>query len=449
METTASNNELRVRVDHKQILSIALPITLAILIPQLNLLVNSIFLGHLSSEALGNAGITGVFYLCFAVAGHGLNSAVQSVCSRYAGSNQPDFFKVVLAQGIRFAFLLATVFIAFTWLIAPSILAAVAEPTALPQEMSFLRIRILGLPFLYLFQLGNAILIATLNSRLLIIGFVFEAVFNVLFDYLLIFGHYGFPAMGFEGAALASVIAEAVGMIVVFLVLFFSGLQKKYDLLSTFRFNKPVNAEVMRVSIPLILQFLISLSTWLIFYLLIESKGPMAKAVSNTMRNVFGLAGVFIWAFAGTSNTIVSNLIGQGKQRLVLLAVRKISAWSFGLCLLIVLFLNITPQSFFQLFGQGNDFTTTGIPVIRMVSVGMLLMSVSNIWLNAVTGTGKTRINLAIEIVAIGLYLMYTYYFMKINYISLAMAWSNELVYWSTILVFALWFMLSGKWKNR
>jgi hypothetical protein len=79
METNVANNDLRVEVNNKQILSIALPITLAILVPQINLLINSIFLGHLSNDALGNAGITGVFYLIFAVAGKGLNNAMQTV----------------------------------------------------------------------------------------------------------------------------------------------------------------------------------------------------------------------------------------------------------------------------------------------------------------------------------------------------------------------------------
>jgi MATE family multidrug resistance protein len=77
----------------------------------------------------------------------------------------------------------------------------------------------------------------------------------------------------------------------------------------------------------------------------------------------------------------------------------------------------------------------------------MLLMSVSNIWLNAVTGTGHTRINLLIEIAAILLYLLYTWYFMHLHYISLAMAWSNELIYWGVILGASLWFMRSNKWK--
>jgi Na+-driven multidrug efflux pump len=101
MERIERIEKLKVKVDHRQILSIALPISVAILIPQLNLLINAIFLGHLSNEALGNAGVTGVFYLIFAVAGHGMNSSMQSVFSGYAGSGDHNAFKIVLWQGIR------------------------------------------------------------------------------------------------------------------------------------------------------------------------------------------------------------------------------------------------------------------------------------------------------------------------------------------------------------
>ena len=448
MESYPSNNDLKVKVDSRQILSIAMPITLAILVPQLNLLVNSIFLGHLSNQALGNAGITGVFYLIFAVAGHGLNSSMQSVFSGYAGSGKPEAFKTVLSQGIRISIQLSVLFILFTWFIAPFILQQVSSPDSYPMEMSFLRIRILGLPFLFLFQMGNSFLISSLNSRFLMIGFLFEALINVLFDYLLIFGKMGFPQMGFNGAAVASVIAECTGMIVVFAVIFITGLKKKYSLLKSFSYNDVISKEIKKIALPLILQFIISLTTWLIFFLLIESKGPVAKAVSNTMRNVFGLAGVFIWAFAGTSNTMVSNLIGQNRKDMVIPVVKKISLWSLGLCMIMICFLNLFPITFFSLFGQDESFLAEGVPVIRMVSLGMIFMSISNIWLNAVTGTGNTRINLQIEIISISLYLVYTWYFMKLHYISLSIAWSNEFVYWLSILFMASGYMFSKKWMH-
>jgi multidrug resistance protein, MATE family len=450
MESTSAIKDLKVQVTNQQILSIALPITFAILVPQINMLTNSIFLGNLSIEALGNAGITGVFYLIFAVAGHGLNSALQSVISRYAGSDEPGAFKTILSQGIRISLQFALVGILITWFVAPFILQSVADPKAYPQEMSFLRIRILGLPFLYLFQMGNAFLVGTLNSRFLIIGFLAETLINIILDYLLIFGKFGFPALGFNGAAIASVIAEAGSCLIVFTVLLKTGLKKEYGLFHNLKYDKAKSKEIIRIATPLVLQFTISVTTWLTFFILIESRhDENAKAISNTMRNIFGLAGVFVWAFSNTCNAMVSNIMGQQKEHEVIHAIKRIMLWSFGLCSFMVLLLNIFPDLFFSLFGQGPEFIEQSIPVLRMVSAGLLIMSVANIWLNGVTGTGKTRVNLAIELIAVTIYLFYTWYMIKVNYISLAMAWSNELVYWTTIFIMSFGFLKSGWWKTK
>ena len=76
-------------------------------------------------------------------------------------------------------------------------------------------------------------------------------------------------------------------------------------------------------------------------------------------------------------------------------------------------------------------------------------MSIANIWLNGMTGTGKTKMNLLIELIAISLYLGYTWYFMKMNYISLAMAWSNEFIYWTSIFLMSALYLKRGKWMRQ
>ena len=131
---------------------------------------------------------------------------------------------------------------------------------------------------------------------------------------------------------------------------------------------------------------------------------------------------MFVWAFASTSNTMVSNLMGQKREDKVLKAITSITYWSFSLCLIMCALLNIFPATFFRLFGQGDDFVTEAIPVVRIVSLGLMFMSIANIWLNGVTGTAKTKVNLMIEIVAISIYLIYSWYFVKVQYTSLAMA---------------------------
>lgn len=445
----ASGANLKVQLNNRQILTMALPITASMLIPQLNMLTNSVFLGHLSTAALGDAGITAVYYLVFAVTGNGLTNALQSVFSRYAGEDKSDFFKTIFSQGLRLSLLFAFFGILFTWFVAPFIMQQVADAKAYPIEMSFLRIRILGLPFLYVFQLCNAFMVASLNSRYLLIGFALQAMINIVLDYVLIFGKAGFPAMGFNGAAWASVISEIVAMVAAILVLYVTKLKQTYNLFHNLKFDVLVNKEVLKISVPLVAQYFISLTTWLVFFLLIEKHGEMAKAISNTMRNIFGITGMFVWAFAATSNNMVSNLIGQKKYHLVIPTAVRIMLWSLGICICISTLLNIFPYTFFSLFGQGAEFVREGIPVIRVVTLDMIFMSIAGVWLNSVTGTGKTRVNLAIEIAAILMYILYTWYFMNINYVSLSVAWLNEMVYWTVVFVLAFLYMKKGAWKPR
>ena len=80
---------LQVNISNRHILGIALPITAAIIVPQINFITNNIFLGGLGERELAAAGITGVFYLIFAVVGNGLNNGLQSLIARRAGQNLP------------------------------------------------------------------------------------------------------------------------------------------------------------------------------------------------------------------------------------------------------------------------------------------------------------------------------------------------------------------------
>jgi multidrug resistance protein, MATE family len=181
---------------------------------------------------------------------------------------------------------------------------------------------------------------------------------------------------------------------------------------------------------------------------MIESYGDVDKAISNVMRNVFGFTGIFAWAFASTSNTMVANLIGQGRQNKVIPTINRIALMSACATVCMALLLNLFPQVFFSLFGEDQVFIERAIPVMRMVTFAMLCMSLSTTWLNGLTGTGKTNINLLTEIAGISLYILYTFITMKVYHVSLAVAWSNELVYWSSMLIIAFLYMRSGRWKK-
>ncbi|HEX4877135.1 MAG TPA: MATE family efflux transporter [Chitinophagaceae bacterium] len=450
MQGNEINNDLRVEVTNRQILKIALPISLALLVPQINFVTNNVFLGGLGEKELGTAGITGVFYLVFALVGNGLNSGLQAMMARRAGQNLPHEMGKLYSQAIWIALLFAIAGIIITYFLSPYFLQSSLQSAEVEEQaLQFLRIRIWGLPFLYLFQLSNAFLVSSNNSSLMKYAFIIEALLNIFLDYSLIYGHFGFPALGFNGAAVASVFAEIAAVIVIFSIIFYKRFQAQFSLFKYWRFNKEVALHYFRQSSPLILQYLLSIAAWLLFYVLIEHYGERPLAISNTMRNIFGVFGIFIWAFASTSNAMVSNIIGQGRKELVLLLIKKIMLISLGFTSVLCLLMNIFPGVFLGLFSNQESFIEEAIPVIRMVSIGVLGMSVATVWLNAVTGTGNTKINLLIEIISIGIYCLYIWLILVVWKLSLVWAWSSELLYWSILFILSYLYIRTGKWKNK
>lgn len=445
-----STPDLRVKISNKYILQMALPIAAAVLVPQLNFVINNIFLGHTNNDyALGVAGITGVFYLMLAVAGNGLNNGLQMLIARKAGENKLDEIGSLFNQGLRIAIVLACLGVLFTYFIAPFIFKSVLyDAQVCKMSVDFLKIRIWGLFFLYLYQMRNALLVGTNQSRLLIWGTASEALANVIFDYGFIFGRLGLPKLGFNGAAYASVIAEAVGLIVLFLVIQFKGISKRFLLFKHTKFNFQLSLHILKSSAPLIGQYLLSILVWEFFYILIEHQGKQASAISNVMRNVFGFFGCVTWAFAATSNTMVSNIIGQGLQDKVVFLVKKIAKLSVMFAAAVCIILNLFPRFFLQAYGQDSSFIEAAIPVVRVVSVAVMIMSVAVVWLNAVTGTGKTKVNLLIETLAITGYCTYVYLILEVFNKGIIMAWASEWIYWSLMLIPSYLYIKSGKWKD-
>jgi len=436
----------------RQLIRMALPISLAIFIPQFNFVINNIFLGHYlkDSLALAVAGITGVYYLIFAAIGYGLNNGLQTLIARRAGENRPEEIGKLFSQGIWIGLLLALIGIATTYTLTPWLFdLLIQDKEVLQKAIEFLQIRIWGLVFLYVYQLRNALLVGTNQSRYLVAGTLAETTANIVLDYLFIFGAGGFPELGFVGAAYASVLAEFIGMFVIYLVIQRKGIAKRFQLFTDFTFDRGQNKLILSVSAPLIFQHAISIISWQYFFLLIEHHGAIAMKVSNIMRNIFGLFGCFSWAFAATTNAMVSNLIGQGKQDEVLSTIKKIMQLSTGTALLIAALLNIFPQAFLALFGQNDVFAIEALPVLRVVTLALVMMSVSTVMLNTVTASGNARISFYIEAMAIVFYSAYVYLVSEYFFLPISYSWMSEWLYWICLFTPSFFYIKSGRWKNK
>jgi Na+-driven multidrug efflux pump len=195
---------LQLQTNYRTILGMAMPISLAMVVPQINFITNNVFLSQLGETALACAGITGVYYLIFAVIGNGLNNGLQALIARRAGQNLPKEIGRLFFHGVWIALAIATLGIIATYTFAPAVIRGSLHSSVIAEQViDFLLIRIWGLPLLYLYVMRNALLVGTNQTRFLVWGTLAEAVTNIVLDYGLIYGKLGMPELGFNGAAYA------------------------------------------------------------------------------------------------------------------------------------------------------------------------------------------------------------------------------------------------------
>jgi MATE family multidrug resistance protein len=173
------------------------------------------------------------------------------------------------------------------------------------------------------------------------------------------------------------------------------------------------------------------------------------QAVSQTMRNLFGLGGVFSWAFGSSANTILSNLIGQGRQEEMFVIIRRMVLVSMSGMFVLMVIINMYPPIFLGLFGQPEAFIDQGLPTLRIVSAAMVIVCAGVIWLNAVVATGRTTVVFWIEFWAIAGYLAYVWIVIEVMKLSLEAAWMSEWLYWMIMLILSYIFLKRGNWRQH
>ena len=444
------SDRLGVSATNRQIIKLAAPISLALFIPQLSFFTNTVFLGRLGVRELGVNGITGVFYLILSMIGYGLSSGMQIQMARRAGEGDKKGLAQLLANGAMLAVLFSFGLMLLTLWFVPLLFGfSLHDSDNFSLSVNFIYIRVWGLPFLMLTQLFSAFYISIGRSRLLIYGSLVATILNILFDYLLIFGHWGMPALGFTGAAVASVIAEIFYCMVMVVIFFYHKMHHIYPIFNFRHFDFSLSQRTLTVASPLIVQFMFSIGGWLLFFIFIEHLGGQSLAASQVLRNIFGIVSVGTWALSTTCNTMVSNIIGQGKQREVMRIILKVCKLSLLyvaiLCALLLLF----SSQFLSIYSNDASLITFAIPSLRVIVVATLIMSVSTVVFNGVVGTGNTLVNLTMEITCVCIYLVYCYFIIYKWHSPLYICWGSEFIYWTSLLIGSVIYLKSGRWKGK
>ncbi len=441
----------QVSVSYRAILALAAPVSLSLFLPQISFFTNTAFLGQLGERELGVNGVAGIFFLLLQMIGYGFATGIQTQLSRRSGEVAPALLGKTLANGFLMSGLLAIGLLILAQLVSPLVFTAgMKDAEHIRLATGFLQVRMFGLLPLLILQVFQAFFLATGQTKTLIVGSAVLVVTNIAFDYLLIFGKGPFPKMGLNGAALASVLAEAAELLVLVAIFSFRKQHKRYLLnRAAFRPDPALIRHSLSVGSPLMLQYAFSIGGWEIFFLMVEHLGTRALAASQILRSVFGLLGMTTWAFSSVTSSMVSNLMGQERQRDVMLLIGKIAKISFSLTAGLVTLLLLFGRSFLSLYRDDPGLISYAMPSLYVIVLAALVLSVATVYFNGVVGTGNTRVSLLIEISCVSSYLLYCWLVVRRPDIPLHWAWGSEFVYWSGLLLLSIGYLTRGRWRTK
>jgi putative MATE family efflux protein len=433
-----------------QIWKIAYPILITLFIQNLIQVIDTAFLGHVSEIALGASAIAGLYYVAVFTIIFGFSTGSQILIGRRNGEKNFNKIGEIVIFGTIFLWLLVVVIFLFTRLFSEYILQKIlSSDKVLNASLEYLNWRVWGFFFSSIHVMFRAFFVGITKTKILSINAIIMACANVFFDYAMIFGRCGFPLMGIGGAALASVLSEIIS--VVFFSIYFLCVVdlKKYGFTGIIRKRINVVANILDVSFSLMIQQFLSLSTWWVFFLAIEKMGETALAISNIVRSFYMLIGIPVFALSATASTLVSNMIGAGKQRDVIPLIWKISRMALVIISGLVILLFFFPQWVIRIYTSDPELIRESIPSLRVILLQMPLFTIGCIFFQSVSGSGNTRSALGIEVTTLALYCFWMWFVTAYLKAPLAVCWTTEWVYAVFIGIFSFIYLKRGEWQNK
>ena len=438
---------MKTTISIKEIMLIAFPLILGSLGHNLIAATDTLFLGRFGPTELAAIGLVAPLYLMVTMVSLAFSRGAQIMIARRVGERQHGevggiaqnllYFELIIALGF---------FVLLKYFNKPILAQFVDSPELLQLCSDYLYYRINGVFFGTVGISYIALYSGVGRTNVIIYNTLVLAGVNVILNYLLIFGNFGFPKMGIEGAGLSSAIAEGAATLVFIVYMFMDKHSKDYKLLQLAPFNSVSIKRQLKLSTPIAFQSFLGLGSWFMFFSILENLGKEVLAISSAARVLFSFFGVPSWGLGTATNTIVSNLVGQGRKDEVFPTLNKMMFLSLGLTTVFSLILIIAPSFSFSIITDKVDLSQGAIPLTVMVYFILLLSAMYTIYFNGIVGVGAIKASLTIEAIAVVLYVGFVYSVVEYLNGGLLFAWSSEFVFAGFILITSFFYIRSKHW---
>jgi putative MATE family efflux protein len=407
---------------------------------------DTVLLAHVGQAELGAVALGDVVLELAVVPALGLVEAVQIVVARRAGQERLHDLRRAFVRGMFLIGLVSVAAALSIVLLAPALASGLAGSAGVADRLaSFLRIAAVGIVF-ETASLGlGALCVGLGRTRILLGATAVLVVTNLTLDSVLIFGRFGFPALGIEGAAIGSALAEVAAF----------GVLAAYFLrnLKIWPMRERASGDGLTRSLfdtawPVSLEAALDTARWLFFFLVMAQLGEEALAASSIVYACYAAFTIPAVGFAETACSLVSHLVGRRETAGVPALIRQLNRRAGLLTLPLLVLAVLAPDILLTVFGGEGGQPEGVTTAVRLVALAMVVAVPQELWLAALTGTGDTALALRAQVAESAVMVVGVSVAVTIG-AGVPGAWSAVALAWLVGLKLARTWVERGRWRSR
>jgi putative MATE family efflux protein len=432
----------------KAIFLLAVPMILELVMESTFAIVDIYFVGKLGSSAVATVGLTETYlFLLYSIA-LGFAMAVTAIVARRIGEKKPGEAGLAAVQAIFLALLISLPF-AIGGLFYPKELLTLmgGDPWVIEEGYRYTQWMLgTNAVIVFLFVI-NAIFRGAGDAAIAMRVLWIANGINIILDPLLIFGWGFIPAMGIEGAAIATTIGRGIGVLVQLYYLFNGGKQIKI-LKSHLKIHKESIVNLLNTSLGGIGQMIIAMTSWIFIMRILADVGSEAVAGATISLRIILFTLMPAWGLSNAAATLVGQNLGAENPDRAEDSVWKIGKYNMIFLIGVSVIYFLFNTELVGLFTDDPKVIAIGAEWILIMSYSYFIYGWWMVSVQAFNGAGDTRTPTRINFVFFWLIQIPLAYVLAIYF-----NWEHSGVFWAVFFsetavgLYTLWLFNKGKWK--
>ena len=440
---------------YREVLVVAIPLILSTASWSVQHFVDRMFLAWYSPETIAAAMPAGMVNFSMVSIFMGTAGYVSTFVAQYYGARRYHRIGPALWQGVYLSLIGGLLILIAIPFAAPIFRLVGHSPEIQQHEVEYFRILCWG----SFFPIASFALSGFFSGRgktwpVMWVNTLTTAV-NLVLDYALIFGHWGFPEMGIKGAGIATVAAGMFSFLLFLAILAGGNTNRVYHSIKGWRFDRELFNRLLRYGFPSGVQFFLEMTGFTGFILVVGRLGTESLAASNIAFNINTLAFMPMIGFGIAISVLVGQYLGADKPELARTAAYSGFHLTLAYMIAIASAYVLIPDIFVAPFAHNADpqtFSTIygyAVVLLRFVAVYSLFDAMNIIFCSAIKGAGDTRYVMFVSVLlSVFVLILPVYLVVEVFDFGLMFAWVLATAY--VILLGVVFYIrfLGGKWKD-